>query len=107
MNGKAFREAVCERFGISPEAYEQEVLWRCFFPSVLPVGKLLWRLAPAYFKSDLDLIRSIADCASVSELRTELNYQRNLRPLQGLGRRFLHLRISGQRLMNLAVMVMR
>jgi hypothetical protein len=106
MNGKTFREAVCERFDISPDAYEQEVLWRCFFPSALAPGKLLWLVNPAYFNDDLDLIRNVADCMSVAEVRRELNDHRYHRPLAGLGRRILHLRVSGQRLVNLAGMVL-
>jgi hypothetical protein len=104
---KTLREAVCERFDISPDAYEQEVLWRCFFPSALVPGKLLWHVNPAYFNEDLELIRNVAGCESVSEVRTELNDHRYHRPLAGLGRRILHLRVSGQRLVNLAEMVMR
>jgi hypothetical protein len=107
MNGKTFREAVCERFDISSDAYEEEVLWRCFFPSALAVGKLLRLVNPGYFNEDLELIRHVADCTSVSEVRTELNDYRYHRPLAGLGRRLLHLRLSGQRLVNLAVMVLR
>jgi len=53
------------------------------------------------------LIRNVADCVSVAEVRTELNDQRNQRLLRALGRRLLHLRISGRRLTNLETMVMR
>ncbi|MCU0784923.1 MAG: hypothetical protein MUF81_12950 [Verrucomicrobia bacterium] len=80
---KTFREAVCARFDISPDAYEQEELWRCFFPPALAPG-----------------------CMSVSEVRLELNDHRDHRRLAGLRRRILHLRLSGQRLVNLAGMVM-
>jgi len=107
MNGKTFREAVCERFDVSPDAYEEEVLWRCLFPSALAVGKMLWLVNPGHFDDDLELIRNVADCLSTSEVRTELNDFRYHRPLKGFGRRFLHIRVSGQRLVNLADMVLR
>ncbi len=107
MNGKTFCEAVCERFDISPDAYEEEVLWRCFFPSVRAVGKLLWLVNPARFNEDLELIRNVADCMSVTEVRTELNDHRYHRPLRGFGPRCLRLRVSGQRLVELAALVLR
>lgn len=103
---KTFREAVCERFDISPDAYEQELLWRCFFPSALALGKLLWLVNPDYFNEDLELIRNVADCVRVAEVRLELNNHRYHRPLRGLAQRILRLRISGQRLVELATLVM-
>ena len=104
---KTFREAVCGRFDISPDAYEQEVLWRCFFPPTLALGKLFWHLHPAYFDEDLEVIRDIAGCVSVSQVCAELNDFRYHHPLRGLPRRFLRVRVSGQRLVELAALVLR
>ncbi|MCX8089836.1 MAG: hypothetical protein N3I86_02725 [Verrucomicrobiae bacterium] len=107
MSEKTFRDAVCERFGIPPERYAHEVFWRCVFPSTrLPV-RLLSRVHPAYFRQDLELIESVADCTSASEVRSELNNFRYYYPIRGFGRRVLHLRISGQRLVELAALVFR
>ena len=107
MNEKTFHEAVCERFGVAPEAYEQEVFWRCFFPSALGPGKMLWLVNPAYFHDDLQLIRDVADCMSVNEVRGELNDHRYHRPIRGFLRRVLHVRVSGQRLVDVASLVFR
>jgi len=103
---KTFREAVCQRFDISPEAYEQEVLWRCFYPPALALGRILWHLCPVYFDADLDLIQQVADCNSASEVRLELNDHRYHQPPKGLARRFLRIRLSGRRLVDLAALVM-
>lgn len=102
-----FREAICERFDISPDAYEREVLWRCFFPTSLVVGKLLWVVNRSYFNQDLELIQAVGECTSVSEVRAELNDHRYHLHLRGFARRFLHVRLSGQRLVNLASLVLR
>lgn len=105
MNEKTFRDAVCERFGVPLERYRWEVFWRCVFPSArLPV-ELLMRLNPDYFREDFDLIESVAECTSASEVRSELNNFRYYYPIRGFGRRVLHLRISGQRLVELAALV--
>lgn len=107
MHEKTFREAVCDRFGVAPAGYEQEVLWRCFFPSTLGIGKLLWLVKPDYFRDDLELIRDVADCVSVNEVRTELNDHRYHRPIKSFLRRILRVRVSGQRLVDMASLVFR
>ena len=107
VNEQSFREAVCERFGIPPERYTEEVFWRCVFPWTLLLVRLLWWLRPAWFRQDLELIESVADCTSVAEVRAELNSFRYYHRPRGFGRRVLHLRISGQRLMALAALVFR
>ena len=106
MSDRTFRDAVCERFGIAPERYEQEVFWRCVLPSTRWLVRLLWRMRPVYFRQDLELIESVADCTSVSEVRSELNSFRYYYRPRGFGRRLLHLRLSGQRLLRLAAQVL-
>ena len=106
-NMKTFREAVCERLDISPEAFEEEVLWRCFFPHTVVLGKILWLLKAAHFDEDLEMIREVAGCVSVSQVCAELNDFRYHHPLRGLPRRFLRVRVSGQRLVELAALVLR
>ena len=98
---KTFRQACCEKFGISPEAFEEEVLWRCFYPKAVPLGKLLRRLNRHCFDSDFELIRQIADCTTASEMRAEMNEFRYHRPIFGFRRKVLRIRLSGQRLVNL------
>lgn len=96
---------MCHRFGVPPERYVQEVFRRCVFPWTLPLARLLWRLRPAYFRQDLELIESVADCTSVSEVRAEVNSFRAYYRPKGFARRVLHLRVSGHRLVRLAAQV--
>lgn len=105
MIERTFRDAVCERCGIPPDRYQAEVFWRCVFPATRPLVRLLWWLHPAYFRQDLELIESVAECTSLPEFRSELNSFRFYYRPRGVGRRLLHLRVSGQRLLKLAAQV--
>jgi hypothetical protein len=101
MKMKTFREACCETFGTSFGAYEEEVLWRCFYPKAVLPGKLLRRINPRCFDPDLELVRQIAECTTVNEIRAEMGDFRYHRPLCGFLRKVLRVRLSGQRLVNL------
>jgi hypothetical protein len=99
---KTFREACCEKFGISPEAFEEEVLWRCFYhPKAVPLGKLLLRINRRCFDPDFGLLRELADCTTVSDMRTGMSDFRYHRPICGFFRKVLRIRLSGQRLVDL------
>jgi hypothetical protein len=99
---KTFREACSEKLGIPPEDFEQALLWRCFPPKGLFFGKLCWNFNRRYFNNDLELLQAVADCTSVSDLLTEIsNYRFEIRE-NGFLRTKLHLRLSGQRLADLA-----
>ena len=76
-------------------------MWRCFHRRGLLLGKLLWRFNRACFDTDLDLIRSVADCTSLSDLRAELNAHRYQYPIFGFRRKLLYVRLSGTRLLKL------
>ena len=101
-NNKTFREACCERLEIPVEAFEEKVLWQCLHPRGLLLGKFQWRLNLAFFATDLELIRAVADCTNLTDIRTELSDHRYHNPTSGVRRRFLCLRLSGQRLMDFA-----
>ena len=101
-NHKTFREACCEELAISAEAFEERVLWQCLHPRGLRLGKLQWRFNRHYFDTDLELIRTLADCRSLSDMRGELDDHRYHNPVSGLRRSILCLRMSGQRLMDFA-----
>lgn len=101
-NERSFREACCETLGIPQDGYEEAVLWHCLPPKLLLIGKLFWRLNRDHFKTDIELIREVADCDSLADLRTELaNYRFEIRE-HGFLRVKLHLRLSGQRLVDFA-----
>jgi hypothetical protein len=100
--GKTFRQSCCDRLQIPPEGFEETVLWQCLPPRHLLIGKIRWRFDRAYFKDDLELIRSVADCTDLEELRAELTYFRSLKRNSGFQRGILRARLSGQRLVDFA-----
>jgi hypothetical protein len=101
MQMKTFREACCERFGISPEAFEEEVLWRCCYHRAMLLGTLIRHVNQRYYDLDLELIRQIADCTTVGEMRAEMTEFRYHHPIRGYLRKVLRIRLSGQRLVDL------
>jgi hypothetical protein len=102
MNGKKLRQVCCEKLGIPSEAFEERVLWQCFYPRHVLLGKLLWCLNRKCFNDDLELIRLAGNCTSLSEVRTELGAYRYQHPPSGFRRRVLKARVSGRRLLNFA-----
>jgi len=102
MNGKTFRAACCERFRFPPDAFEEKVLWRCHHRRGLPLGKLVWRFNPELYGPDLELLQQVGECTTVNELRSELSDFRYRHHNHGLCRKVLHVRLSGQRLVDLA-----
>jgi hypothetical protein len=103
---KTFREACCEKLNVSPDAYEPAVLWHCFPPAHLFLGKLRWRLDRGYFANDLELLRAVADCTTLDELQDEIALHYSTKPNFGFERAVLRARMSGQRLANLASTVL-
>ena len=99
---KTFREACCEKLRIPEDGFEEVVLWRCIPPHHLLIGRLQWRFNRAYFNSDLKLIRLVADCTSLGDLRAGLTDHRSSNPNYGFQRRLLRARLSGQRLVDFA-----
>jgi CheY-like chemotaxis protein len=102
VHAKTFRQACCEKLGIPVGAFEETVLWQCLPPLHVPLGKLRWRFNQAYFKDDLEAIRSVADCTNLHDLFVRQLYHCATCPISGWQRRFLHARLSGRRLLNFA-----
>lgn len=102
MEHKTFREACCEKLGIPTEAFEERVLWQCLHPRGLLPGKWQWRFNRAYFDTDVELIHAVGDCASLSDIRGEMDNHRYHHPVSGFRRRILRMRVSGQRLTDFA-----
>jgi hypothetical protein len=107
MSAKTFRVVYCERFRLPLDGFEEDLLWRCFHRRGLLIARLLWRLNRRYFEVELELIRSLADCASLEEVQAELDDFRYHHPPTGLLRDTLHVRVSGQRLLNKATRYLR
>ncbi len=102
MNDQVFREACCGRLGIPTEAFEEQVLWHCLHPRGRFLSKLQWKLDRDYFEPDVELLRTVASCTSLSDIQGEVANHRYHYPVSGVRRRFLNLRISGQQLMDFA-----
>jgi hypothetical protein len=98
---KSFETACCERFQCPSKDFPTAVLWHCFHPRGLKIGRVLHRISPAYFESELELIRWLAKCTEFQELKNELEGYRWLHPDFGLLRGWLKVRISGLRLLAL------
>ena len=102
MNAKTFREAFCERYGFAPEAFEQNVLWRCHHRRGLVFAKIFLWFDPNHYYNDLEMIRAVADCVTVEEVREEIGDFSYHHPNAGFWRGFLHVRLSGQHLVDMA-----
>ena len=103
---KTFREAFCERFNVSPESFREKVLWRCHHRRALLLGRWFWRHRRSHYDKDLEMVRAVAECTSLSELRAEMNNFLYHNPPIGFWRKIVHVRLSGQRLVDTAAKIM-
>ena len=102
MNGKTFCEPCCEKLGVPSEDFEETVLRQCRYPHGWFLNTLQRCVCPACYRTDLELIRSVADCTSLSELRVELSNHYHRHPIVGFRQRVLRLRLSRKRLQEFA-----
>jgi hypothetical protein len=102
METQSFRDLFCAKFKCAPEEFETGVLWHCIHPRTLALAKLIWRVNPEHFLQDLELIHHVQEVTSLEDLKTEYNAFSYHHPNLGLLRKNLKVRISGQRLTNLA-----
>jgi len=100
-----FRDAVCQKFGCAPEAYADTVFSQCLFAHAAWPAKLIRRLRPGYFDSDFQLIRRVASCTTLRQLQRDVDSQRHHHPPHTLLRRWLRIRLSGQRVIILGARV--
>ena len=100
-----FRKAVCLHFRCTPTTYEETVFAECLYPHATDIARLVRRFSPDYFASDFELIRLAANKTSTEELRAEVRVHRSEYPPNTLLRRFLRVRLSGQRMLDLAEIV--
>lgn len=80
----------------------EALLWESLAPRSVPLARWIHRMAPGYFRQDLDELRSLA------RNREAVRFHKEVESLVGrsLGRpgwlrRWLHLRPSGRRLMQI------
>jgi hypothetical protein len=102
-----FSQAWQRAYPQSAADFEKDVLWRALYPHARIFASIMWRLWPAYFQRDLELIRRLVTVTSTEEVRFEVDNFRYQHPEFGLFRQGLRLRLSGKRLLNLARKVMK
>ena len=96
-----FRGQDGSKTGLFACPYERKVFRECVYPLAKPLAGVLRWVRRSHFDSDLELIRAVADCTTLEELRTEVIYQHHHRPTSGFWRGLMRVRVSGQRLVNL------
>lgn len=97
-----FREIYCEKHQCSPEQFGRRIFWRCLYPHARPLAPLFLLLNYEYFAADRALISCVADAVTMKRVRDEVRdyfWDSNNR---GWLRRTVNIRLSGQRLKNLA-----
>ena len=96
-----FKELCCRRLGIPNDAFEKKVLLACLPSQYWLLGVLRWHLNRAYFKRDLEIVRAVADCTSLRDIRSEITFLHHQKTA-GFQRNFLGFRLSGKRLLSFA-----
>ncbi len=102
MKTTTFCDLYCGIFKCPPEAFTEELFWSCLFPQARFVARLLWRCHRDYFKSDLELISRVKDLTDATDVKAEFHDYYYHHPPSGVLRGVLKMRISGQRLIQLA-----
>jgi hypothetical protein len=101
---RTFQEAFCLEARCSPEEYESKVFWRCLHRRALPLSALLFRINPTLFDVDIRTIRQLGVARSFEEFCGEVDsFRSENRRHGGFLRRQLYVRVSGRRLMALAL----
>lgn len=94
-----FRTAFCECFGCSAESFQEELLRRGVPASWRPLASVVRRLAPGFFRADLEYLGRVGATTDWLEFKLLANGIPHDPGLNhGLLRKGLHLRISGHRL---------
>jgi len=102
MNKASFGDLFCETNKCLPGEFREKVFWLFLYPQAIPLARLIWHLNRAYFRPDVEFIERVGNLTNSAEVRLELNRFRYYHRATGLFRGFLKVRISGQRLLNLA-----
>ena len=98
-NAITFRVACCSKLGITNGDFEKTVLLNCLPRYYWLHGRIRWHLNRSYFDPDLTLIRSVADCTSVNQIISKLNYfHKQEFFVSGYEREKIRFRVSGRRL---------
>lgn len=102
MKNTTFCDLYCGIFNRQPEVFPEELFWSCLFPQALFVARLLWRCHRDYFKPDLELMARVKNLTDATDVKAEFHDYYYQHPPSGVLRGVLKVRISGQRLINMA-----
>jgi len=97
-----FLSLFCEKFSCSPRKYEKRVFVECVHPQGMLMARVIRRFNPRLFKTDFDLIEKIKHAASFDEVKRVVNFHGAQNAPDGLIRLLLKVRVSKQRLLELA-----
>jgi len=98
-----FQEAFCARFHCPAAQFHERAFRRCLYSHAVPIAPVLRRLAPAFFREDLQLIQQIGLDRDLEEVDAALSdFQYVNRARQHWLRTGLKIRLSGRRVRELA-----
>jgi hypothetical protein len=97
-----FSEIYCQRHRCDRAEFVTRIFWRTLYPHARIIAPLILLLDRDYFSADRALILGVADAATMQRVREEVREYYWDSSNRGWLRRNAHIRISGQRLKNLA-----
>ncbi len=97
-----FRDRFCEQHRCAPEAFVQKVFWASLYPHAIPVAALILLVNREFFSADRALILGVAEATTLKRVRAEVRDYFWDSTNRGWLRRSANIRVSGQRLKNLA-----
>lgn len=97
-----FRERFCEQHHCSRDTFVKKLFWASLYPHAIPLAALILPVNRDFFSADRALILAVADASTMKHVREEVrDYFWDSTNRHWLRRRVL-IRVSGQRLKNLA-----
>lgn len=97
-----FKQAVCLRYGITPEKYTSFVLNRCLFRRMRWIAPIIGVFNADFLFHERRLIRSVAKAGNMREVQEEIDFYHHKYIVNHLLRDAFCFRLSGMRLMSLA-----
>lgn len=97
-----FRDRFCEQHRCSPDAFLQKVFWASLYPHAVPFAAIILLLNREFFSADRALLLAVADATTMRRVRDEVRDYFWDSTNRGWLRRSANIRVSGQRLKNLA-----
>jgi hypothetical protein len=97
-----FRERFCEQHRCSPATFVQKVFWASLYPHAIPFAAIILLVNREFFSADRALILSAGDATTMKKIREDVRDYFWDSTNRGWLRRTANIRVSGQRLKNIA-----